>query len=248
MILKRTIIALGGMLAFGTSLASAADVVPPLPPITYTPPPVVYTPPTAPDWRGVYIGFVGAYTWGEAEMEINVDPVVPFRGPEVGFLIGANAVVADRLIFGPEIGLNKSWEQGFYETFWEKYCDTFVQTDTFAIDWIGTARVRAGFLVTPRVLIYGAVGLAFGMVDLTTTVEGTNKWDETWIDYAAVGRAAGVGPTFAIGAEVMLGERVTFRVEYNRTRLNLFNISTGYATTFANAVDQGVTAGFTIHF
>ncbi len=50
--------------------------------------------------------------------------------------------------------------------------ETFVSTSmaTRKVDWLGTARARLGFLVTPSLLTYGTGGLAYGHVKASTSI------------------------------------------------------------------------------
>jgi len=250
LMMKRVLLA-AGLLALGTSLASAADVQPPLPPL----PPITYTvqvPPPDFNWSGMYIGVVGGYSFGQATVQLAIDPVIDFRGPEIGFLIGANRQIGERFVFGIEGDMMKSWEHGTTSMSWDECwhwgCNTYTQTDSIALDWVGTARLRAGFLITPRILAYGTVGVGFGMMNLHSITTGQNDWGNWLMDEVSV-RTAGVGLTWGVGLEAAITERLSIRVEFRSTRLNAFDITSPWGDVMnANLVDRRILGGITYRF
>lgn len=76
---------------------------------------------------------------------------------------------------------------------------------TAEVDWSSETRVRAGMLVSPSLLLYGTVGVAFASVDVSGTLIAGGSDDDTLF-----------GVVYGIGAEKTLGNRWFARVEYVR--------------------------------
>jgi outer membrane immunogenic protein len=81
------------------------------------------------------------------------------------------------------------------------------------LEWFGTVRGRAGFLATPRVLLYGTGGLAYGSLKTTGTLAGFNP---NGAAIAVVGSNSDtrVGWTLGAGAEAMITANWTAKLEY----------------------------------
>jgi outer membrane immunogenic protein len=90
-------------------------------------------------------------------------------------------------------------------------------TQTNKLEWFGTARVRAGWLVTPSTLIYGTAGLAYGEAKASTNViVGSAPGCPFGNGFCAVGSVSDtrLGWTAGGGFETMLGANWTAKVEY----------------------------------
>ena len=78
---------------------------------------------------------------------------------------------------------------------------------TQKIDWFGTVRGRAGFLATPKVLLYATGGLAYGELNSSETVGGP-------LPATFSKSTANVGWTAGVGIEGAIGGSWTARLEY----------------------------------
>jgi high affinity Mn2+ porin len=74
------------------------------------------------------------------------------------------------------------------------------------IDWSSSSRVRAGLLVNPNLLVYGAVGIGFATVDVSGTLIAAGSEDERLF-----------GVVYGGGVETTLSNRWFARVEYLHT-------------------------------
>jgi outer membrane immunogenic protein len=77
-----------------------------------------------------------------------------------------------------------------------------------SLSWLGTARARVGFLVTPTLLVYGTGGLSYGQVNVDyvrgTAVEGS---------YSSSGSPVKVGWVAGGGAEYAIDNNWSVKVE-----------------------------------
>jgi outer membrane immunogenic protein len=159
--------ALAGMLGLG-SAALAADI-----PLKAPPPPVW-------SWTGFYIGGNVGYSWGSANWSYS-DP--SFTGTNTGsqkldgfiggLQIGYNWQLNPMWVLGVEADIQGSGEKGsssFSDPYFCDFCGGGSEqavdgTVSSAIRWFGTARARAGVLVSPTMLLYGTGGLAYGGIN-----------------------------------------------------------------------------------
>jgi outer membrane immunogenic protein len=149
-------------------------------------------PPLAPiySWTGFYIGANVGYSWGRARSLYN-DPNFPnndapalnplsqrLDGVIGGGQIGYNWQVNKTWVLGLEADIQGSGERGsasFYDPYsvgvdCDVFCSSVSGTMKVALDWFGTARARAGVLVTPTTLLYATGGLAFGGINASGTI------------------------------------------------------------------------------
>lgn len=117
---------------------------------------------------------------------------------------------------------------------------------------LGTLRLRLGYLVTPRVLIYGTGGYAYGDVNYHGDfVNGAGALAyQGASQYTAGGYAAGAGVEYAYPVKVNLlghSSAVTFRAEYlhydlGRKDVNMAAVgggaSGGYVSSFRTLGDE----------
>jgi outer membrane immunogenic protein len=164
------------VIAFGAATASAADMAVKAPPMAA--PLSVY------DWTGFYVGVNAGYGWGG-----NTNRNIAFTDPGIigfapYFAAGGNVfpgLKPQGFIGGGQIGADRQWGKfvaGVVADFQGadiKASGTaavtppggFVpstQTLTQRLDFLGTARVRAGFAAN-NWLFYGTGGLAYGQVN-----------------------------------------------------------------------------------
>ncbi len=193
-----------GLLAFAAPVF-AADAV-------YTPPPQVYVPPAAPvapagfDWSGLYGGIEAGYGWGSLE------------GPALGGDIEANGALA-----GVFAGYN--YDLGGYvlgaeaDALWSGMSGTNGAGNTGDINWLGSARLRAG-VDLGRILIYGTGGLAVGGVEVNGPGVAVSNTQVGW--------------TAGGGADVAISDNMFLRGEYQYVDLG--------SDTFGAAGDVDTTA------
>ena len=82
-----------------------------------------------------------------------------------------------------------------------------------SLEWFGTARLRGGVLVTPRVLLYGTGGLAYGSIKSTGALAGFNP---NGVAFGLVGSNTDVrvGWTVGAGIEGMITQNWSAKLEY----------------------------------
>lgn len=160
-----------------TAAGSAADIR------RAAPPPA---PAAAYNWSGVYVGINGGWGFGESDWE-----GVTFDTD--GGLIGGTAGINWRMgswVVGLEGDLDWANIEGTAGTF-ESH-----------IDWLGTARVRAG-MPMGNFLFFGTAGLALGGVTATVNGPGGGDASETH-----------VGWTAGLGVEMALTGNITAKGEW----------------------------------
>ena len=174
-----------GLSLAASGFAVAADMAVKAPP----PPAPVYR------WTGFYVGGNIGYSWGKASGDLN-DPAIAFfsglgnlptsfseslkpKGAIGGGQFGYNYQINPTWVVGLEADLQASDEHARGS---QSASTSGVSTNpgvtgltssavgtTFEgrISWFGTARARAGVLITPTTLLYGTGGLAFGGVKVS---------------------------------------------------------------------------------
>jgi outer membrane immunogenic protein len=175
----------------------------------------------------------------------------------VGAAAGASSNAnVDGWLAGGQIGYNwqvSSWVVGLETDFqWTgqkggaQFCLTagcpagsFITTADYKLQWFGTARARAGFLVDPRVLLYVTGGLAYGEVKADYT-SGTIGLPLT----AASASSTRVGWTIGGGVEGVLTGNWTVKAEYLYMDLGTI-AGVGSSTTGTVITPNSPTQGFT---
>jgi len=202
------------LLAAGTGAAFSADVP------SYTPPEQqVYNSAPAYSWQGAYVGLLGGYNWGRADIAPPPTPAKP-RGFVGGLYAGYNFQPAGRLVLGVETDIKKNWEKG-----------TTSGGLTISSPWDGSLRARAG-LAFDRFLIYGTGGVAYG------TVKGSSA--------AGTDSQLRIGWTAGAGIETAITDKVTARLEYRHTDFQTANLPTNGST--ADLRSDGVLFGIGVKF
>ena len=240
------------LLAAGTAFVSpalAADVV-------YEEPPAPMVEAVPSGWTGFYVGLQGGGVFNPSNPDnINVD--TSFGGPVVvggvdqftqnfssesdaSFIGGAHIgydYQIDQFVIGAVIDINAT---DFSKTAGvvSRTADAFYNEER-SIDYLATARLRAGYTITPTALAYVTGGLAYADVDY---LFDTNS-----------GSAAGVsrnddenefGYTVGGGMEVKITDNVSFGAEYLYTNLGDGDSS----ATFTSGPFTGGVAGGTTTF
>jgi len=137
-------------------------------------------PPVVQNWYGFYIGVHGGYAWGSDGVD--------FVGSTGGLVIGGNLPTSlagnnGGFIGGVHWGSNYQFDRivlGFDSDL--SYIDRdesatvtlggVTTTASHSLDWFGTTRVRAGYLVTPNALLYVTGGLASGRAEVSVSHVG----------------------------------------------------------------------------
>lgn len=111
------------------------------------------------NWSGFYVGAQAGYGWSRVDFSgTNIVPAGDHQ--EDGFVAGVyvgHDWQAGNYVFGALADLDyiDTDTLGLEGTF-----DGKSEAYTYDVDWLATARVRAGFLPTDRLLVYGTGGLA----------------------------------------------------------------------------------------
>lgn len=140
------------------------------------------------DWSGFYLGALLGYSWGEAGTDTVLDEI-EVEGIDGGAYVGANWLLGN-FVFGAEADVLASGLEG--------------EEGGLDIDQglNGSLRARAG-IALDQFLLYGTGGVAL------TEVEASLGGDSD--DATLLGWTAGAG------AEALLTENITARVEYRYT-------------------------------
>jgi outer membrane immunogenic protein len=204
-------------------------------------------------WSGFYAGLNAGYAW------INSDPSVTYIGdpttnafpaalPSVrgsGFTGGAQAGYNwqhGRWVLGGEVDI--SWlgasSGGFVQPFWVTDPNINNLTLSSRYDWLSTARLRAGLLATPDLLVYATGGLAITEVNDSATYSyptfpSTSIWNERRTLYgAAIGG----------GLEYAFAPNWSAKAEYLHAEFNRVNpqwttpgLVAGSPVSFAHSLD-----------
>jgi outer membrane immunogenic protein len=150
---------------------------------------------TAWSWSGFYLGGHAGYGWGRDPFDdlINGAPVfltgIKSQGFVGGFQAGANWQTG-KVVGGLEIDLSSAPVKGSSSAAAINLNGTpFTEMQTDKFDWLGSARARLGYLVSPNVMLYGTGGLGWTQVDQTTTtllptetrIATTPSWRVGWV-------------------------------------------------------------------
>ena len=255
----------------------------------------VKAPPPVPvyGWTGFYGGGNIGYSWGKVSGDVNDPSIVFFSGLgslPTGF---AESLKPNGGIGGGQFGynyqINRTWIVGL-ETDLQASNEhasnsqgaatsgvsispgitglTASSVGTFfdaKISWFGTARARAGVLITPTVLLYGTGGLAFGGVKVSGSGAANINLTAciTGIGCIPTGGASGAfafsqsttraGWTLGGGVEGVVTGRWTWKAEYLYLYLGSASGSVadnfgGIASWNAKVTDNIVRAGLNYKF
>jgi outer membrane immunogenic protein len=232
-----------GILLIGTMTAGTAMAA------RKRPPAPAPTPPMS-NWTGLYVGGNVGYSWGTANTNYTDPGFAVFGMPTSfpgsqrldrvigGVQIGYNWQVDNTGVFGLETDLQGSGEKGsnvFGAPYYHDFPAGLAAVNGLLnskLPWFGTARARAGVLITPTSLLYATGGLAYGEVKSSVTVTDTYYplSFANGISSTKVGWTAGAGLEGTI--ENMTGW--TWKIEY--LYLDLGSVGgSGYDADFASA-------------
>ena len=151
------------------------------------------------NWSGFYVGAQAGYGWSSAEF--SGTSAVPEGDHDDDGFVGGIYVGHDwqegRWVFGAladldYIDVDQLEMEGSFNGKEENY--------TYDMDWVATARVRAGYLPTERLLIFGTGGLALTHVEASGFQESIIPiFDDTFENSSVeVGGVIGLGAEFAV--------------------------------------------------
>lgn len=273
-----------GLSLAASGFAVAADLVVKAPP-----------PPPAPinSWTGFYVGGNIGYSWGTARGDLN-DPAISIfsglgslptsflellkpKGVIGGGQFGYNYQINPTWIVGLEADLQASDEHAGNSQSASTggvsispgitgITSSAVATAFDArISWFGTARARAGILITPTTLLYGTGGLAFGAVKASGSGAANINLTACIVGFGCIptGGASGafafsqsktnIGWTLGGGIEGALADHWTWKAEYLYLYLRSESGSVadnfgGFASWNAKFTDNIVRAGLNYKF
>lgn len=205
-------------------------------------PPAPLKAPPAFTWTGLYIGLNGGYTWAASHpitiSTVNVFDNTPFRfgrasaagatgvvdarldGFFSGGQIGYNWQFADRLIIGVEADIQGLGVRGgrgqntVYPADLNGTAATSMKLDR-DLEFLGTARGRLGFAVTPTLMAYATGGLAYGGANMSGAVSQSLRPGLLLSDTVRGDRFDILtGWTAGAGAEMALGRNLSAKLEY----------------------------------
>ena len=187
------------------------------------------------NWTGCYLGGNVGYSWGRTKGDYNYPDLAPDPfGVTSAFSVSHHL---NGVIGGGQIGCNwqtdRQWVLGLEADFQGSgerdsngFSDPFSDGEGFAahsieskIEWFGTVRARAGYLITPTLLLYGTGGLAYGKVsifDTVTMASDPGRFIQSNGSTAIGDSKINVGWTLGAGIEGALlnWQNWTWKVEY----------------------------------
>lgn len=202
------------------ALAADLGIVEPAPAPELTPAPVAAT------WSGFYLGALLGYTWGDVDtnMAAPLDSV-DVDGLDGGVYAGAN-VQFGQFVVGAEGDLLLSGVSGSEPIVGGRL--------EFEQNWSGSLRARAG-IALDQFLLYGTGG--FAVTNLEASVPGATDDNTHW------------GWTAGVGAEALVTDNITARVEYRYADYEnkSFNLG-GAAPVRADLQTHSIRAGVGVKF
>ena len=239
------------ILLIGTSIvalaapALAADLPVKAPPMV-APAPVLF-------WTGFYLGLNGGYSWGESSRELNFVSATGAAIIPPGGVVTTGGTDLEGGLFGGQIGYNwqtANWVLGFETDIqWANQRGSRVFSGVIPLagrgvltgavvdqklEWFGTFRGRAGYLVTPSALLYATGGLAYGSLQTDVGLAGLTAAGVP-IGANASGSSTRVGWTVGGGVEWKFSPNWSAKVEYLYMDIG-DTTNTAFLTTPAGAV------------
>jgi outer membrane immunogenic protein len=114
-----------------------------------------------------------------------------------------------------------------------------------SLEWFGTARLRGGWLATPRTLLYVTGGLAYGEIKTTATLSGATPAG-VLISSTSSNSDIRVGWTVGAGIEGMITQNWTAKLEYLYMDLGSFSGGT-YTLAPLSVIGARVDSDFRDH-
>lgn len=247
---RATLLATASIAALST-MASAADLparVPVAPPVKAIP--------VAPawNWAGFYIGINAGVAWNHARFTDVGDPTccgwtqnalnTTFWSPnKAGFAAGGQAgfnLQTGSFVYGVEVDAN--WVDGRTTATVPTVFFPTTLTATTKLEWMASARARAGFLVLPNTLLYATGGAAFAHFKdswSTTGPAATFSSSKTRVGWVAGG-----------GIEHMFARNWTARIEAFYADFGSWTVvgQTGFGNYSSRFAHEVVTARGALNF
>ncbi|MGE0699655.1 MAG: outer membrane protein [Hyphomicrobiaceae bacterium] len=213
---------LGLSLALGTVAAHAADLDGP----RYIPPPAAPYSDIGP-WTGFHVGGTLGYGWGEGRTGGDIGAIPFQQSGMLGTIFAGYDWQIGRTVLGVEADVGIG-DLSATET-------TSSGVLTSSLNAMGSLRARAGFLVSPALLLYGTAGLAWA--DMDYQLVGDAARSETFLGYQV-----------GLGGEMKVSEQIALRLEYVYTGFDSERvIHSGQSNSFDpsfNAVRAGLSFKF----
>ncbi|ESR26202.1 outer membrane protein [Lutibaculum baratangense] len=208
---------LGAAVAVLATAANAADAPYYDKNVVVSPAPVSVT-----DWTGMYVGVFGGYGGGDFEY--------PFSVGSPALLSGQVDMSAGGFVGGAQIGFDWQASDAFVvgvvaDIAWSDISDEVsvslaAATDPITrvngslgtdLNYFGTIRARAGWLVTPDALLYVTGGAAYGETESALSLSASGAVDGS---FGASTSDTDWGWTVGAGMEYRITENVSFETEY----------------------------------
>jgi outer membrane immunogenic protein len=127
------------------------------------------------DWTGFYLFGFGGYSWGKITPDSDATIALKPKGGVFGFGGGYLAQYGN-WVGGLEVDYGFSNEKGTLSTCLRTDSETracvLTEHDKSKIDALGSARLRAGYLILPNLLAYGTAGVGWGRSEIAIDVCG----------------------------------------------------------------------------
>ena len=181
-------------------------------------------------WSGLYFGGLVGYGFGTVDVSGTSGPLsFDHNGGMLGLYAGYN-LRSWNWVYGIEGELKASNLHGS--------STSFGVNSTMDLNWMGSVRGRAGYLVAPALLVYGMAGVAWTNYDIRASV----PLALTTATNSSLGWQVGVG------AEMKLTEQWSMRLDYLYTDIgNTKVVGPGLSNTYAPDV-QTLQLGLTYRF
>jgi len=175
-------------------------------------------------WTGFYLGGALGYGFGDGEAGGDIGSFSFDQSGLLGALYAGYNWQVGRAVLGVEADIGT----GDFGTSDDGVLHT-------SLNAIGSLRGRAGFLLSPALLVYGTAGVAWADMDFKVTGDSTQS--DTFFGYQ-----------YGAGAELAVSERVSLRLEYIYTDLDAERlVHAGSTNTYEpdfNTVRAGVSFKF----
>jgi len=121
------------------------------------------------------------------------------------------------------------------------------------LEWFGTFRGRLGYTITPTLIGYATGGLAYGRINSTDVIsgtnitgpQGTNTFTLTPVTAAFATRTTKAGWTLGAGLEGVVSGNWTAKIEY--LYIDLGDVSGAFITPLTTTAGNPLTATFRSH-
>ena len=223
---------LGLLAIFSCDAARSSDLPTKAPPMV--------TPTAGDPWNGFYLGINGGggLSRNHTNDQTALDPASPltifaiadFKHAETGGIFGIQAGwnwhIAPTWVAGVEADWQKSWQTESVCTYACLPSSTppalLSITDQQSLQWLGTARLRLGWLSPGGSLLYSTGGLAFGRVDWNLNMTGLSFFATGPTTSADFG-ATMLGWTAGAGIETPITDKWSIKAEYLYVDLGTMN-------------------------